>query len=126
MAAQRTAVLVYYLDDSAASKQFAPIVSELQRVWSNRIDLIPLVTDPLQSPPDQDPSDPSHYWKGMVPQVVVLDGDGSVKLDASGQVDLDSINLAITEATGFSPEGLQTNQQFRSFNELNTEVISTP
>ena len=33
MDAGRTAVVIYYLDDSAVSKRFAPVVSELQRLW---------------------------------------------------------------------------------------------
>ena len=36
--AGRTAVIVYYLDDSAVSKRFAPVVSELQRLWARNID----------------------------------------------------------------------------------------
>jgi len=49
MADQRPAVVIYYLDDDAASKQFAAVVSELQRLWNRNIELIPLVTDPLQN-----------------------------------------------------------------------------
>ena len=39
LAEGRTAVIVYYLDDSAVSKRFAPVVSELQRLWGRSIDL---------------------------------------------------------------------------------------
>ncbi|MEB3354681.1 MAG: thioredoxin, partial [Cyanobacteriota bacterium] len=35
LADHRPAVVVYYLDDDAASKQFSAVVSELQRVWTN-------------------------------------------------------------------------------------------
>ena len=38
LAEGRTAVIVYYLDDSAVSKRFAPVVSELQRLWGRSID----------------------------------------------------------------------------------------
>ena len=37
MADHRPAAVIYYLDDDAASKQFSPVVSELQRLWGNRI-----------------------------------------------------------------------------------------
>ena len=70
-------MVVYYLDDSAVSKRFAPVVSELQRIWGNRIDLIPLVTDPLQNRPSTGPTDPAAYWNGTIPQVVVFDGMAS-------------------------------------------------
>ncbi len=126
LATQRTAVLVFYLDDSSASKRFAPVVSELQRQWGNRIDLIPLVTDPLQGRADLGPTDPAHYWKGEIPQVVVLDGDGRIRLDASGAVDLEAIDGAISEATGLPlPAGGRSSGTV-SINELNREVVGQP
>ncbi|WP_255002848.1 thylakoid membrane photosystem I accumulation factor [Cyanobium sp. HWJ4-Hawea] len=124
MADQRPAVVIFYLDDDAESKQFSPVVSELQRLWGNSIELIPLVTDPLQNRPELGPTDPAHYWKGQIPQVVVFDGQGKVRFDASGQVDVDSINGVVSEITGIAlPEG-GTNSSTVSFNELNSEVVS--
>lgn len=124
LAAHRPAVLIFYLDDDSASKRFAPVVSELQRLWGNNIELIPLVSDPLQNRPDGGSDDPAHYWKGLVPQVVVLGKAGEVLLDASGQVPLEKINEAISGATGISlPEGLLKSSTL-SFNELNSEVVS--
>jgi hypothetical protein len=123
LAEHRTAVVVYYLDDDASSKQFAPVVSELQRLWGNSIELIPLVTDPLQNRPDRGPTDPAHYWHGRIPQVVVFNPDGKVLLDAEGQVGLDSINDAVSQATGITiPEELRRSTTV-SINELNAEVV---
>jgi len=129
----RVAVVVYYLDDSSVSKRFAPVVSELQRLWGNSVELIPLVTDPLRpggkaaaaSLPagDLPPGDPSRYWSGLIPQVVVFDRQGQVVFDASGQVEVDAINGAVSQATGLplpAPSGLGST---RSFNELNSEVV---
>lgn len=121
---RRTAVVVYYLDDDAASKQFSAVVSELQRLWGNNIELIPLVTDPLQNRADAGPTDPAHYWSGLVPQVVVFNPEGKVIFDEHGAVDVDAINGAVSKATGIPlPEG-GTNSTTESFNELNSEVVS--
>ena len=121
---QRPAVVVYYLDDDAASKQFAAVVSELQRLWNRNIELIPLVTDPLQNRADTGPSDPAHYWRGVVPQVVVFDSQGKVIFDEQGAVSVDAINAAVSQATGIAlPEG-GTRSSTESFNELNSEVVS--
>lgn len=121
----RPAVLVFYLDDDAASKQFSPVVSELQRLWGNSIELIPLVTDPLQNRPETGAGDPAHYWHGHIPQVVVLDGEGRVLLDAEGPVSVDRINPAVSQATGIPlPDSFQSSGSM-SFNELNTEVIGS-
>ena len=120
----RTTVVVYYLDDDAASKQFSAVVSELQRVWLNNIELIPLVTDPLQNRADTGPSDPAHYWSGLIPQVVVFNSEGQVVFDEQGAVSVDAINAAVSQATGIPlPEG-GTTSTTESFNELNSEVVS--
>ena len=120
--AGRTSVIVYYLDDSRTSKAFSPSVSELQRLWGNNVDLLPLTTDALQGRTNSDRTDPAHYWHGIVPQVVVIDGNGQVLLDENGQVPLEQINAAISQATGIpAPQGQSMSL---SFNELNTEVIS--
>jgi hypothetical protein len=119
----RPSILVFYLDDASASKRFAAQVSELQRLWGNSVELIPLTTDPLQNRPDTGADDPAHYWKGVVPQVVVLDAAGTVLLDATGQVDLASINRAVSRATGIPlPQGDAAGATV-SFNELNSEVV---
>ncbi|MBD2423005.1 thylakoid membrane photosystem I accumulation factor [Cyanobium sp. FACHB-13342] len=124
LADHRPAVVIYYLDDDAASKQFSAVVSELQRVWLNSIELIPLVTDPLQNRGDGGPTDPAHYWRGLVPQVVVFNAEGRVIFDEQGAVDVDAINAAVSQATGIPlPEG-GTRSSTESFNELNSEVVS--
>ncbi len=124
LADHRPAVVVYYLDDDAASKQFSPVVSELQRLWGNSIELIPLVTDPLQNRPDRGPQDAAHYWHGRTPQVVVFGADGQVLLDQEGQVPLEAINGAVSQATGIPmPEEFRRTTTV-SINELNAEVVS--
>ncbi|MEB3334086.1 MAG: thylakoid membrane photosystem I accumulation factor [Cyanobacteriota bacterium] len=115
----RVTVLIYYLDDSSASKRFAGAVSELQRVWGNTIELIPLVTDPLQGRADGGPTDPLHYWRGRIPEVVVLNGEGRPVFQAAGQVDLDAIHGALSEATGLPRPPSQGLRTAVSFNELN-------
>lgn len=123
LAEQRPAVVVYYLDDDAASKQFAPVVSELQRLWGNSIELIPLVTDPLQNRPLGGPADPARYWHGHTPEVVVFGGDGQVLFAGEGSADLDAINDAISVATGITiPEEFRRSATV-SINELNAEVV---
>jgi hypothetical protein len=122
-AAGRVAVVVYYLDDSSVSKRFAPVVSELQRQWGNSIELIPLVTDPLQDRQTEGADDPATYWKGTIPQVVVFDRAGKVVFDASGAVGSDAINTAVSRATGIPLAAGSSALTTESFNELNAEVV---
>lgn len=54
----------------------------------------------------------------------MFDRTGQVVFDASGQVEVDAINAAVSQATGLplqAPSGLGST---RSFNELNSEVVS--
>jgi hypothetical protein len=114
--------MVFYLDDNSASKRFAPVVSELQRLWGNRIALLPLVTDPLQNRPVAGPSDPALYWSGAIPQVVVLDKQGEVVFDHTGPVDLSALNTVVSNATGIPLAPGNGGGSIVSFNELNSEI----
>ena len=122
LAKERTSVIVFYLDDSSTSKIFAPVVSELQRLWGREVDLLPFTTDAFQGDNSQDPAYLATYWHGTIPQVVVIDGKGKILLDEDGQVPLEAINAAISAATGI--EAPAQGSTTISFNELNTEVLS--
>ena len=116
---ERTSVLVFYLDDSSTSKEFAPVVSGIKLLWSSSIDLIPLSIDELDNDKDKTLQDPGYYWHGKIPQVVILNGKGNVLLDKEGQVSFDEINDAITKATGLKKPDFKLT--VKSFNEYNSE-----
>jgi len=125
MADHRPIVLGFFLDDSAASKQYAIVYNELQRLWGRTAELILLPTDPLQNRAGQGPSDPASYWKGVIPQVVVFNADGQPVLDESGPVSIDAINAALTKVTGLKPQGDVTLSLNREVNELNSEIVAS-
>ena len=116
---ERTSVLVFYLDDSSASKQFAPVVSGIKLLWSSSIDLIPLSIDELDNDEKKTFEDPGFYWHGKIPQTVIIDGKGNVLLDKEGQVSFDDINNAITIGTGLEKPDFDLT--VKSFNEYNSE-----
>ena len=116
---ERTSVLVFYLDDSATSKQFAPVVSGIKLLWSSSVDLIPLSIDELDNDDQKTFKDPGYYWHGKIPQTVILDGKGNVLLDEEGQVSFDKLNDAITKATGLKKPDFDL--EVKSFNEYNSE-----
>jgi len=115
----RTSVLVFYLDDSSTSKQFAPVVSGIKLLWSSSIDLIPLSIDELDNDDKKTLKDPGYYWHGKIPQTVILDGKGNILLDEEGQVSFDQINNAITKGTGLKKPDFDLT--VKSFNEYNSE-----
>tara|TARA_Y100001968_G_scaffold327666_1_gene373166 strand:- start:874 stop:1365 length:492 start_codon:yes stop_codon:yes gene_type:complete len=117
---KRTSVLVFYLDDSATSKAFAPVVSGIKLLWPTEIDLLPLTIDELQNKQTSDPKDPAFYWNGNIPEVVVINGDGDVVLREEGQVPIEKINEAISKSTGLKPKEFTVS--IKSFNEYNSEA----
>ena len=123
MAEHRPIVLGFFLDDSAASKQYAVVFNELQRLWGRSAELILLSTDPLQNRETHGPTDPASYWKGSIPQVVVFNTEGKPVLDESGPVSIDAINAALTEVTGLKPQGDVKLSLSRDVNELNSEIV---
>ena len=116
---ERTSVLVFYLDDSSTSKEFAPVVSGIKLLWSSSVDLIPLSIDEIDNDEKKTFKDPGYYWHGKIPQLVILDGKGNVLLDKEGQVSFDEINDAITKSTGLIKPDFDLT--VKSFNEYNSE-----
>jgi len=116
---KRTSVLVFYLDDNASSKQFAPVVSGIKLLWSSSIDLIPIAIDEIDNPVKKKADDPGFYWRGNIPQVVIIEGNGKVLLDQEGQVSLDDINDAISKGTGLNKPDFDIT--VKSYNEYNSE-----
>ena len=115
----RTSILVFYLDDSSTSKQFAPVVSGIKLLWSSSVDLIPLSIDELDNDDNKTFEDPGYYWHGKIPQTVILDGKGNVLLDQEGQVSFEAINEAIARGTGLDKPDFDLT--VKSFNEYNSE-----
>ena len=117
----RTSVLFFYLDDSSDSKSMAPIISGLDLIWRNNIDIIALTTDELQNEKETANTDkPRFYWNGLIPQTIVLDGTGEIKFDSNGIVNIDDLNKVIGEI-----EGIEINNSsfsLETFNEYNSVI----
>jgi len=118
---KRVAVLFFYLDDSSDSKAMAPIISGLDLIWRNNIDIIALTTDELQDKEKSDlPYEPNYYWNGLIPQTIILNGDGQIKFDQNGMINIDELNKVIGEIKGIDIE--DTTFSVESFNEYNSVI----
>ena len=124
----RPTVLVFYLDDCSDCKRFAPTLSRLNGEFRTMADVIALSTDSLGSPEDASPDDPSRYWRGLVPQVVILDRHGDVVLDRTGQIPLEDLEQSLSAAAGLElPEAMARRRtQAMEVNEINAEVVRAP
>ena len=123
----RPTVLAFYLDDSSDCKRFAPTLSRLNGEFRTGADVIALSTDSLDPAEDASPDNPSYYWRGLVPQVVILDQNGDVVLDRAGQIPLEDLERSLAMASGLElPEAMaQRRTQAMEVNEINAEVVRT-
>ena len=118
---QRVSVLFFYLDDSSDSKAMAPVISGLDLIWRNNIDLIALTTDELQRDKSKSKSNqPNYYWNGLIPQTIILDSKGEVRFDMNGMVNIDDLNKIIGELKGIDISDSKFSVE--SFNEYNSII----
>ena len=99
----------------------APIISGLDLIWRNNIDIIALTTDELQDKEKSDlRNEPNYYWNGLIPQTIILNSDGEVQYDKNGMINIDELNKVIGELKGIDIE--DTTFSVESFNEYNSII----
>ena len=117
---KRITLLFFYLDDSSDSKAMAPVISGLDLIWKNNIDIIALTTDELQNKDHAEPNQPNYYWNGLIPQTIILNSNGDVEFDMNGMVNIDNLNNIIGKLKGIKIE--DTSFSVESFNEYNSII----
>ena len=103
----------------------APVISGLDLIWRENIDIIALTTDELQNQEKSDlPTDPSFYWNGLIPQTIILDTNGEVKFNINGMANFGDMNKIISQSTGIETDN---NSSFtvEAFNEYNSTISET-
>jgi hypothetical protein len=119
------AILVYYLDDSRDSKQYAFVVSRFQEFYGRAASVIPVSVDSLPPKARFTPDEPGYYYKGSVPQTVILDEAGKVIFDQKGQVPFEAVDDRLRDLFGLLPRSQSVELKRRTFNEFNSELVET-
>jgi len=96
-------LLVYYLNDSRDCKQYSQVVSRLQRYYGRAAYFIPINVDSIPPQAEYTPQDPGYYYRGRVPQTVLLDGDNQIAFDRQGQVPFEVADAAFREVFDLLP-----------------------
>ncbi len=120
---QRPALLLFYTDDSRDCKQYSLVVSQLQAFYARAVSFIPLSADALDPDPSHYPiQQAGHYYRGLLPQTVLIDGQGQVVLDEVGKLPFEQVDTALREVFNL-PERPTPDQTLvpRPFNEINSE-----
>jgi hypothetical protein len=116
-------ILVYYLDDSRDCKQFTTVVNRLQEFYGRAANIIPISVDGIPIKDHYTPQEAGYYYKGIIPQTVVLNQQGKVVFDGQGQVKYEAVDTVLREVFDLLPRSETTELKRRSFNEFNTELV---
>ncbi|MBW4525750.1 MAG: thylakoid membrane photosystem I accumulation factor [Phormidium tanganyikae FI6-MK23] len=120
---KKPVLLVFYTDDSSDSKQFANVVSQTQAFYGRVIDILAIRVDSLPIKEKFDPKEPGYYYKGFVPQTVVFDQAGKVRLNEIGVIPYEKIDDEFRKVFDLLPRSKSVILKRRPVNEINSELV---
>ncbi|MBR8830497.1 MAG: thylakoid membrane photosystem I accumulation factor [Chlorogloea purpurea SAG 13.99] len=116
-------ILVYYLDDSKDCKQYAIVVSRFQEFYGRAASIIPVSVDSIFEQKSYNSSQPGYYYRGGIPQTVILDQNGKVVFDEIGNVPYEKVDDVLRKVFDLLPRDKSVTLKRRTFNEFNTELV---
>ena len=123
LARQKPALLLFYLEDSSDCKQYSIVISQLQAFYGRVADFIPTNIDSILPTVKYTNKEPGYYYKGLVPQTVLIDQNGQVVLDLIGQQPLEKVDDKFREIFDLLPRSESLPLKRRQFNEINVELV---
>lgn len=115
----KPSLLVFYLEDSKDCKTFSVVVSELQRYYGRAASFIPINVDMLADEQEFSPQEAGYYYRGLVPQTVIIDQEGKVAFDEVGQVPFEKVDNAFREVFDLLPRSESKELKRRPLNNIN-------
>lgn len=119
----KPALLVFYVDDSSDCKRFASVVSQLQAPYGRAANFIPVMADSIPLKENFDKTEPGYYFEGSVPQTLVFDAEGNVRLNEIGYVSYEAIDDVMREVFDLLPRSESVELRRRPVNEVNSELV---
>ena len=116
------AILVYYIDDSSDCKQYSFVVSRMQEFYGRAASIIPVDVDSLALNTEYAPDEPGYYYEGKVPQTVILDQNGEIVFNQTGQQKYEAMDDVLRVVFDLVPRSESVQLKRRSFNEYNAEI----
>ncbi len=123
MKQKKPALLVFYTDDSSDCKRFSNVVSQTQAFYGRVIDILPIRVDSLPLKDKFEPTEPGYYYKGFVPQTIVFDQTGKVRLNEVGAISYEQIDDEFRKVFDLLPRSESVILKRRPVNEINTELV---
>lgn len=116
-------LLFFYIDDSRDSKEFSPVVSQLQAPYGREANFIAIAADSVPTKDSYEKTETGYYFAGAVPQTVVFDTEGNVVLNEVGQIPYEMVDDKMRELFDLLPREESVELKRRSFNEVNSELV---
>lgn len=123
LAQDRPTLLFFYVDDSRDSKEFSPVVSQLQAPYGRAANFIAIAADSVPVKDSYKKTEPGYYFEGAVPQTVVFDQQSNVVLNEVGQIPYELVDDKLREVFDLLPREESLELKRRSFNEVNSELV---
>ncbi|MBD2328959.1 thylakoid membrane photosystem I accumulation factor [Alkalinema sp. FACHB-956] len=120
---EKPAIVVFYADDSSDCKEYSLTVSQLQAFYGRAASFIAIRVDSLPLKEDYEPTEPAYYYQGYIPQTVIFDQKGQVRLDEVGKVPFEKSDDVLREVFDLLPRSESQTLQRRKVNELSTELV---
>ncbi|MBE9070743.1 thylakoid membrane photosystem I accumulation factor [Leptolyngbya cf. ectocarpi LEGE 11479] len=120
---EKPTLLFFYVDDSRDCKEFSFVVSQLQAPYGRAANFVPVMADAIPPKESFSPSEPGYYFKGSVPQTLVLDASGNVRFDETGAVNYEAVDDVFREVFDLLPREKSQELRRRQVNELNVELV---
>ena len=116
-------LLVFYIDDSSDCKQFSSVISQLQAPYGRAANFIPVMADSIPVKNQYLPTETGYYFSGSVPQTIVLDKSGTVRLNEVGYLGYEAIDDVMRQVFDLLPRTESVELRRRLVNEVNSELV---
>ncbi|WAL59345.1 thylakoid membrane photosystem I accumulation factor [Thermocoleostomius sinensis] len=117
-------VLAFFIDDSRDCKLYASVLSQIDAFYGRAANLIPVNADTILPNSTYSPTEPGYYYKGFVPQTVILDQSGQVVFDEIGNIAYEQADDVLREVFDLLPRSESVELKRRPINEFNTELVN--
>lgn len=119
----KPALLAFYVDDSYDCKLYTPLLNDMQALYGKAVSIIPISVDSFNiTNQNYQPTEEPYYYRGFVPQTVLISAEGKVLFDREGKPEFDDLEAVIKQIPGLpspDPKILQRKAMSRSINEVN-------
>ena len=120
---EKPTLLFFYVDDSRDCKEYSFVISRLQAPYGRAANFVPVMADSIPLKESFEPDEPGYYFRGSVPQTLVLDGSGQVRFNQTGAVSYEAVDDVFRQVFDLLPRDQSEELRRRPVNELNVELV---